>query len=143
MSDGLFLLGFVDNPIVWAILGLALFCYVRQFDLLLGTRDAGWRRQTGIWLKVLPVLLSALPLLGLLGTIAGLLTTFRAMGRAGALDQQTLLSSGIADAMVTTQLGLVMVIPGLVLYAVLRRYHRELAVTLDAGARAARWSIEQ
>lgn len=135
MSDRLFLLDFADNPIVWAILALALYCYVQQFDLLLAARDDRWRPQTAIWLNVLPVLLSALPLLGLLGTIAGLLTTFRAMGRSGALDQQTLLSSGIADAMVTTQLGLVMVIPGLLLYALLRRAHREHAAGLGAKAK--------
>ena len=135
MSDRLFLLDFADNPIVWAILALALYCYVQQFDLLLAARDDRWRPQAAIWLNVLPVLLSALPLLGLLGTIAGLLTTFRAMGRSGALDQQMLLSSGIADAMVTTQLGLVMVIPGLLLYALLRRAHREHAAELGAKAK--------
>lgn len=120
------LLDFADNPIVWAILGLALLCYVQQLNLLIGERDMHWRRQAGIWLKVLPVLLSALPLLGLLGTIAGLLATFRSMARSGGLEQQTLLSGGIADALVTTQLGLVTVVPGLLLYAFLRRRHREI-----------------
>jgi biopolymer transport protein ExbB len=121
------LLDFADNPIVWAILGLALLCYVQQLNLLFGERNTDWKSQAGVWLRVLPVLLSALPLLGLLGTIAGLLATFRSMARSGGLEQQTLLSGGIADALVTTQLGLVTVIPGLVLYAFLRRRHREIA----------------
>lgn len=121
------LLDFADNPIVWAILALALTCYVQQLNLLIGERNTDWKRQAGIWLRVLPVLLSALPLLGLLGTIAGLLATFRSMALSGGLDQQTLLSGGIADALVTTQLGLVTVIPGLLLYAFLRRRHREIA----------------
>jgi len=120
------LLDFADNPIVWAILALALSCYVQELNLLIGERDLQWRRQAGIWLRVLPVLLSALPLLGLLGTIAGLLATFRSMARSGGLEQQTLLSGGIADALVTTQLGLVTVVPGLLLYALLRRRHREV-----------------
>lgn len=121
-------LAFVDNPIVWVIVGLALLCYVQQFNLLLGERDAKWKQQVGIWLKVLPVLLSALPLLGLLGTIVGLMATFRSMGLVGVPTSQNFLSSGIADALITTQLGLVSVIPGLLLLAVLRHRHRTLAL---------------
>ena len=119
------LLQFTDNPVVWAILGLALFCYILQFNLILGRNDKDWERQVKTWLKVLPVLLSTLPLLGLLGTIAGLLTTFRSMAISGSLDQQMLLGSGIADALITTQLGLIMVIPGLLLQSLIRYRHQE------------------
>lgn len=125
MTDDFRLLQFADNPVVWAILGLALFCYILQFNLILGRNDKDWERQVKTWLKVLPVLLSALPLLGLLGTIAGLLTTFRSMAISGSLDQQMLLGSGIADALITTQLGLIMVIPGLLLQSLIRYRHQE------------------
>ena len=125
MTDDFRLLQFADNPVVWAILGLALFCYILQFNLILGRSDKDWERQVKTWLKVLPVLLSALPLLGLLGTIAGLLTTFRSMAISGSLDQQMLLGSGIADALITTQLGLIMVIPGFLLQSLIRHRHQE------------------
>jgi biopolymer transport protein ExbB len=125
-NAGSLLLDHIGNPIVWAILALALFCFVVEFDLLLGERDTDWRRQVQVWLKAMPILLGALPLLGLLGTIAGLLSTFRSMAIVGGLDQQTLMSSGIATALVTTQLGLFMVIPGLVLFALVRRRYREV-----------------
>lgn len=124
MSARFPLLEFADNAIVWAILVLALCCFVLEFRLLLDLRSRRWHQQLGMWLSVLPVLLGALPLLGLLGTIAGLLTTFRSMAQSGSLDQQSLLGSGIADALITTQLGLLMAIPGLLLLAVLRRCHR-------------------
>jgi len=120
------LLEFADNPVVWAILALALVCYVVQFDLILAERDARWKGRAGIWLRVFPVMLSALPLLGLLGTIAGLLTTFRGMAGSGGLDQQALMSSGIADALITTQLGLILVVPGWLLHMLIGRRHREL-----------------
>lgn len=120
------LLDYADNLIVWAILALALFCYILQFNYILAQRDKQWQQQVKVWLKVLPVLLSALPLLGLLGTIAGLLTTFHSMSISGSLDQQALLSSGIADALITTQLGLIMVIPGLLLLSLIRYRQREL-----------------
>lgn len=125
MNNSFRLLDFTDNPVVWAIVALALFCYILQFNLILGNRDSEWKRQVETWLKILPVLLSALPLLGLLGTIAGLLTTFRTMSISGGLDQQMLLGSGIADALITTQLGLIMVIPGLLLLSFIRYRHRE------------------
>jgi biopolymer transport protein ExbB len=119
------LLEFAGNPVVLAIIALALFCYVVEIDLLLGDRDALWKRRARTWLGVLPILLSALPLLGLLGTITGLLTTFRAMAGSSELNQ-AFVSRGIAEALITTLLGLVMVIPGLLLCSWLRRRYREL-----------------
>jgi biopolymer transport protein ExbB len=119
------LLEFAGNLVVLAIIGLALLCYVVELDLILGDRDAQWKRQARTWLSVLPILLSALPLLGLLGTITGLLTTFRAMAASNELDQ-SFVSSGIAEALITTQLGLIMVIPGLLLCSWIRRRYREL-----------------
>jgi biopolymer transport protein ExbB len=113
-----------DNPIVWAILGLALFCYILMLELLLARDDRDWQGRFANWRKVIPVLLSALPLLGLLGTIAGLLATFRTMSTGGGIDQPTVLSGGIAEALVTTQLGLVTLIPGLMLFAWLKRAYR-------------------
>jgi len=113
-----------DNWVVCAIFGLALFCYVLMWHLLLSRRDDDWLSRFVNWQKVIPILLGALPLMGLLGTIAGLLATFRSMSVGGGIDQHTLLSGGIADALVTTQLGLVTVIPGLIMFAWLRRTYR-------------------
>jgi biopolymer transport protein ExbB len=113
------------NVVVLAIVALALTCYVIEFDLILGLREPQWKRRAGTWLGVLPILLSALPLLGLLGTITGLLTTFRAMASSNELSQ-TFVSRGIAEALITTQLGLITVIPGLLLCEFIRRRYREL-----------------
>jgi len=124
MSEYFSILDYADNWIVWAILALALSCYVLLLNFLLATRDGAWRTLVRGWMSVLPVMLSALPLLGLLGTINGLLSTFRVMATGSGLDQQTLLSSGIADAMITTQLGLVMLIPGLILFGRLKAVYR-------------------
>lgn len=114
-----------DNWIVWGILGLALFCYILMWNLLLSRADDDWLNRFVNWQKVIPTLLGALPLMGLLGTIAGLLATFREMS-AGGIDQPTLLSNGIAEALVTTQLGLVTLIPGLMMFAWLRRTYRHV-----------------
>ncbi|HZF30973.1 MAG TPA: MotA/TolQ/ExbB proton channel family protein [Gammaproteobacteria bacterium] len=126
MTKGFLLFAFADNPVVWGIVALALLCYIVELDLMLGERDAQWKRKAGTWLKVLPTLLGALPLLGLLGTVNGLLTTFRTLAGSAVRNELDFVSTGVADALVTTQLGMITVIPGLLLYTYLRRRQREL-----------------
>ena len=70
-------------------------------------------------------MLAALPLLGLLGTITGLTSTFTQMSADGGLALQELITGGIADALFTTQLGLVLVVPGLLLVGLLNHLRRE------------------
>ena len=114
-----------SNPVIWLILALALLCYSIVALLLTDTPNHHWYKRTESWLDTLPGLLAALPLLGLLGTIAGLLSTFTQMSYGG-LDLQALLSGGIADAMLTTQLGLVTVIPGWLMLAVLKKKYTKM-----------------
>ena len=127
MTERFLLVAFADNFVVWAIVALALVCYVVEFDLLLAERDAQWKRQAGTWLTVLPILISALPLLGLLGTVNGLLTTFHTLANSVVIDQLDFVSTGVADALITTQLGMITAIPGLLFYTYLRGRQRELA----------------
>jgi biopolymer transport protein ExbB len=60
------------------------------------------------------------PLLGLLGMILGMITTFETVALAGALGDATQLSTGISEALVTTGLGLAIAIPFLGLYHVFK-----------------------
>ncbi len=71
-------------------------------------------------LPVLAVLISAAPLLGLLGTVAGMLITFAGMATGNSAPIDTI-SSGISKALVTTQAGLVVAIPASLLLALVRR----------------------
>jgi biopolymer transport protein ExbB len=69
----------------------------------------------------LGVLIGAAPLLGLLGTVAGMLATFSGMAAAGRSAPIDTISSGISTALVTTQAGLVIAIPAAFLLALIRR----------------------
>ena len=60
------------------------------------------------------------PLLGLLGTVSGMIETFKMMTLFGSGDPEVV-SGGIAQALITTELGLVVAIPALVLDALLSR----------------------
>ncbi len=64
-------------------------------------------------LRLLRALIAAAPLLGLLGTVKGMIATFITLGRHGTTSME-LLSVGISAALITTQVGLVVALPGLV-----------------------------
>lgn len=57
-------------------------------------------------------------LLGLLGTISGMIHSFAAVASANPADRATMLSRGISEAMNCTAFGLIVAIPALVAYAV-------------------------
>ena len=86
-------------------------------------------------LPFLAVLISSAPLLGLLGTVAGMLVTFAGMA-AGSDAPIDTISTGISTALVTTQAGLVIAIPAAFLLALLKRQtettHLELQKQLHA-----------
>ncbi len=63
---------------------------------------------------------SAAPLLGLLGTVTGIINTFKLITVFGSGDVKTL-SGGISEALITTEFGLIVAIPSLLLYAFLSR----------------------
>lgn len=64
----------------------------------------GWGAR---WIRTLVVVA---PLLGLLGTVSGMVETFSAL--AGNPDARASVAGGISEALVTTQFGLVLAIPG-------------------------------
>jgi len=69
----------------------------------------------------LTVLISAAPLLGLLGTVAGMLITFQGMaGATGGAPIDTI-STGISKALLTTQAGLVIAVPAAFFLALVKR----------------------
>lgn len=70
--------------------------------------------------KSIAFLASIAPLLGLLGTVSGMITTFLVIAKSGTGDAKAL-ASGISEALITTQTGLVVAVPGLFLANFLRR----------------------
>lgn len=58
---------------------------------------------------------SAAPLLGLLGTVTGMLTTFSALATGSGGDKtMDLVAGGISEALITTETGLMIALPGLI-----------------------------
>lgn len=95
------------------------------------TRIFGQLRTTEITpfdrdLRVMRICVSAAPLLGLLGTVTGMLTTFSALSSgSGGEETMTLVAGGISEALVTTETGLVIALAGLFFqYQLARRHNR-------------------
>jgi biopolymer transport protein ExbB len=75
-------------------------------------------------LRVMKVCVSAAPLLGLLGTVTGMLATFGALASgSGGEKTMGLVAEGISEALVTTETGLVIALPGLFFQYQLTRKH--------------------
>lgn len=72
------------------------------------------------WLPFIAITAASAPLLGLLGTVTGIMNTFTLMTVFGTGDVKAL-SSGISEALITTKFGLYVAIPSLILYAFLSR----------------------
>ena len=70
--------------------------------------------------SLLSVVASVAPLLGLLGTVTGMIGTFAMITEHGTGDPR-LLSGGISEALLTTQFGLMVAIPALLLQTSLHR----------------------
>lgn len=82
----------------------AVFHGLRQTELAPINRD----------LKIMSVCIAAAPLLGLLGTVTGMLSTFGALAEGSGGDKtMTAVSQGISEALITTETGLVVALPGL------------------------------
>ncbi|MEE4311194.1 MAG: MotA/TolQ/ExbB proton channel family protein [candidate division KSB1 bacterium] len=72
-------------------------------------------------------------LLGLLGTIFGLISSFEAVASADASMKATLLSAGISQAMNTTAFGLIAAIPNMVAYSFIQEKTNELIDEINSN----------
>jgi len=85
------------------------------------------------YLAVIGVLAAVAPLLGLLGTVIGMVQTFQVIAIFGTGNAQAL-AGGVSVALVTTQSGLLVAIPGLFMSGALERRAAKLRMRLDETA---------
>lgn len=83
------------------------------------------------WLKPLEVIASLAPLLGLFGTVLGMIEAFRQMEAAGNQVNPSVLSGGIWEALLTTAVGLAVAIPAVAALNWLERRVERTAQQMD------------
>ena len=100
---------------------LNLRCNAKKMDRKFMDRlRARQEKQTERFIPTILVLASVAPLLGLLGTVEGMITTFEVISQFGTGNARAM-ASGISEALISTQTGLVVAVPGLILGNFLNR----------------------
>ena len=82
-------------------------------------------------LRVLNGVATVTPLLGLLGTVIGMIQAFNDIASAGAMGKADQLAAGIAVALLTTAFGLAIAIPSLIMYMYLSGRVESLVIEMD------------
>ncbi len=146
--NALFVLIGKGGPVMFAIITLSVILYSRCFMLVLGLRRV--RRQIGSATPVRPSefaalhrlqdnaqnefrqqrvalgsMIAAAPLLGLLGTVSGLVRTFESLSAQKGQSSMEGLAGGISEVLVATESGLVVAIPALLIVYLAHREMRK------------------
>lgn len=98
-----------------------------------GVIDAGERATNGLrrYLRVFYALATVGPLLGLMGTVLGMIQTFNAIAAADALGRSSILAGGIAKALLNTAGGLAVAIPASMIYVFFVSRVDRLVIEID------------
>jgi biopolymer transport protein ExbB len=111
-----------SNPLAKVLMAGVEFCDMDRMDMENALQEAILREvpQLERFLSTLGMLASIAPLLGLLGTVTGMINTFHIITYYGAGDPR-MMSGGISEALVTTMLGLSVAVPILICHTLLNR----------------------
>ena len=120
LSDGGFVMPFLAGAcaLLWYALGW------RAWTLRPGAAPSV--ADLGAYRLVIRSIVLVAPLAGLLGTVTGMIETFDALAEMAMFTQSGGIAGGISEALITTQMGLAVAIPGLVAGRLLDRRERTL-----------------
>jgi biopolymer transport protein ExbB len=90
-----------------------------EADLKEAVKDAAVRELPAIEhsIQAVNVIAGISPLMGLLGTVSGIINSFNVLGSFGAVSDPSVLAKGISEALLTTAAGIVIAVPSMVIYA--------------------------
>jgi len=90
-----------------------------------------YEREIGKFAVLVRVVILIAPLLGLLGTVIGMIETFDSLATMTLHSQSGGIAGGISQALFTTQMGLTVAIPGLLAHSILRRKQQQIELDLS------------
>ena len=123
--------GLIDGAIVEAL------TIVDKYGRLSSTRsyldDAFNKYKTEMtqYETIVRTIVAAAPLIGLLGTVIGMIETFDSLASASLFSQTGGIAGGISQALFTTQFGLVVAVPGLVIGKILDKKASTMELELE------------
>lgn len=101
----------------------------RRRNVIPHSEQAG--QEAGAGLGVLELITTIAPILGLTGTVTGMISTFQAIGEHGSRVDPSVLAGGIWEALITTAAGLLVALPAHVAYHFLENRLSELIQTVQ------------
>lgn len=103
----------------------------RQLKSLLFEHFAVFKTELNQHKSLVRSLVAVAPLLGLLGTVDGMIETFASLGDMALFTQSGGIAGGISRALFTTQMGLAISIPGLLIGRMIERRQQNIYRELD------------
>lgn len=98
----------------------------------LSTKKSKFQRTVSSQLSLLKTLAAAAPLLGLLGTLVGMIDTFDALSSSFSGDTATMVAGGISTALLTTNAGLIVAIPAVIIAYLAKRKLEQALIVFSA-----------
>ncbi len=118
------------GPVIEKLIALPAGASADQAEETLYEQLMSVQSRAGSLLPVIAVTAATSPLLGLLGTVSGMIATFNLITVFGSGDPKPL-AGGISEALVTTLFGLMVAIPALILHAFLSRRAQGIVETTE------------
>jgi biopolymer transport protein ExbB len=104
---------------------------VRNLRRHLDAAFYGYEREIRKFSVLIRVVILISPLLGLLGTVIGMIETFDSLATMTLFSQSGGIAGGISQALFTTQMGLTVAIPGLLAHSILNRKQQQIEQDLS------------
>ncbi len=122
--------GIIDTAVVW---GIDLKQKNQGHDLRPVLQDAfsEFNPELTRGKFIIRVIVTVAPLAGLLGTVIGMIETFDSLGEMELFSQSGGIAGGISQALFTTQMGLAVAVPGIIIGRVLDRKEARFREELD------------
>lgn len=86
--------------------------------------------QVSFWINFLSLISAVSPMIGLLGTVSGMIKAFQKIGQSG-MGKPELLAANIGEALITTATGLIIAIPALFFFFLFRNMLNKVIVTSE------------
>lgn len=106
-------------------------CGVQDLRSCLDAAFHHYESEINRYKPVINTIVMIAPLLGLLGTVNGMIETFNSLAEMALFTQSGGIAGGISQALFTTQMGLAVAIPGFLIKSMLDRRQRRIQAELD------------
>lgn len=123
--------GFIDSAVLD---GLKVREYTKDSKILRQLLDDAfysYRKDLSKYKNLVKTVVVVAPLIGLLGTVIGMIETFDSLASMSLFSQSGGIAGGISQALFTTQLGLVVAVPGLVIGRILDKKAANMELDLE------------